>query len=142
MGSGDKNHHRRQIFVVIMKIFIIEPEMNRQRQLRTILASIGHKSADIETANDKKQALTLLRKKRFDVAFFVHALQFDGIEFLKEIRGSAGLTSMPVVMYSPEVSKDNIVKAVEAGAKTFLAYPFSVSDVEGVLKGAMGTKAS
>lgn len=124
-----------------MKILIVEPEPNKQRQLRTILTSLGHKSADIETANDNRNALGTLRKKRFDCAFVeMNAGGVDGMALLKDIRTGGSSRSLPVVMYSSEVTKENVIAAHETGANGFLAYPFSVSDVEGVIHRAIGKK--
>lgn len=117
-----------------MKILIVEPDTNRQRQLRTILSSIGHKSGEIETATDDKGAISLLRKKRFDISFVsMDAPQYNAMDLLKNIRSGGSSKSLPVVMYTPEVTKDKVVGAHEGGANGFLAYPFSVSDVENVL---------
>ena len=118
-----------------MKILIVEVDTNRQRQLRTILTSIGYKSAEMETVTDMKSGLNTLRKKRFDCAFVsLGNPKLDGIAFLKEIKGGAATKGIPVVMYSSEVTKENVLASHEAGATTFLSYPFSVSDVESVLK--------
>ena len=124
-----------------MKILIVEVDSGRQRQLRTILSSLGHKSAEIESAGDQKSAISLLRKKRFDCSFVsMSCPQFDSIELLKNIRTGGSSRNLPVVMYSTEVTKDNVVASHEAGASGFLAYPFSVSDVEGALLNATRKK--
>ena len=120
-----------------MKILIVEPDANRQRQLRTILSSLGHKSGEIETVVDAKSAINTLRKKRFDCTFLAMTSGIDALALLKEIRGGASGKSLPSIVYSSEVTKENVVAAAEAGATTFLAYPFSVSDVENVMKKAL-----
>jgi len=119
-----------------MKILIVEPDTSRQRQLRTILASLGHKSGEIETVGDNKTAINTLRKKRFDCAFLSMGPTMDALALLKEIR-SGSSKGLPSIVYSSEVTKENVVSAAEAGATTFLAYPFSVSDVENVVKQAI-----
>ncbi|MCB0323874.1 MAG: response regulator [Bdellovibrionales bacterium] len=126
-----------------MKILIVEPDTNRQRQLRTILSSLGHKSAEIESTLDSKGAISLLRKKRFDCSFISMAPgQFDALELLKNIRTGGSSRTLPVIIYSGEVTKENVVSAHEAGSNAFLAYPFSVSDVESViLKATTGKKS-
>jgi len=113
-----------------MRIIIAEPDTSRQRQLRTILTSLGHKSADVETALDSKTTMSLLRKKRFDIAFFCHApLSFDGLKLVQDIR-SSNSKSLPIVLYSSSLDRETLLSANECGANGFLAYPFSVSDVE------------
>ncbi len=116
-----------------MRILIFESDTNRQRQLRTILASLGHKSAEIETVPDAKSATNLMRKKRFEVIFISTGAGADRLPFLRDLKGGAG-KGIVVIVYSADVTKENVLAAVEAGATTFLGYPFSVSDVEGVLK--------
>lgn len=119
-----------------MKILIVEPDPNRQRQLRTILASLGHKSGELETVSDSKSAINTLRKKRFDCVFLAMCPGLDALALLKEIRSGSSSRSLPCIVYSSDVTKENVVSAAEAGANTFLAYPFSVSDVESVIKQA------
>jgi PleD family two-component response regulator len=122
-----------------MKILIIEKEASRQRQLRTILASMGHKSADIEICPDAKSALGLLKKRKFDIAFIcISAPQNDELTLVREIRGGRFLASLPIVAYAPEVSREGVIEAKEAGVTSFLAYPFSVNDVEGVITQSVG----
>ncbi|MFN8389765.1 MAG: response regulator [Bdellovibrionota bacterium] len=119
-----------------MKTLIVEPDPNRQRQLRTILSSLGHKSGEIETVADAKTAINTLRKKRFDCVFVSMAPPIEALPLVKEMRGGSGAKSLPIIVYSSEVTKENVIAAAEAGANTFLAYPFSVSDVENVIKQA------
>lgn len=121
---------------VAMKILIVEADPNRQRQLRTILTSLGHKSADIESVNDAKSAITSLRKKRVDCCFVAMSSQVDAIALIKDIRGGASSKATPVIVFSMDVTKENVVSSAEAGASSFLAYPFSVSDVESSMKQA------
>lgn len=117
-----------------MKILIVEPDTNRQRQLRTILSSLGHKSGEIESVPDSKTAISVIRKKRFDCCFIcLGAAGLDAIDLLKNIRSGGSSRSLPVVIFSPDVTKENVITSHESGANGFLAYPFSVSDVETVL---------
>lgn len=82
---------------------------------------------------DAKSATNLLRKKRFEVLFIANTVAGEKMSFVKDLKSGTG-KGMAIVAYSAEVTKENVLAAVEAGASTFLGYPFSVSDVEGVLK--------
>lgn len=117
-----------------MKILIIEPDTNRQRQLRTILASLGHKSGEIETVSDSKAASSTMKKKKFDCTFVGIFSNFDGHSIVKEIRASATNKSIPCIVYSSEITKESVIAAKESGANNIVGYPFSVSDVELVIK--------
>lgn len=121
-----------------MRIFILDNEMVRLRNLRSILASLGYKSAEVESSDDPTNTLNALKKKPYNVLFVVMTHpKMHGFDIVKEIRSSARLKSLPVIVYSGEVSKENVVSAAQAGASAFLGYPFSVSDVESALKVAL-----
>jgi CheY-like chemotaxis protein len=120
-----------------MKILITESDPFRQRQLRTILTSLGHKSAEIEAVSDSKSTMGSLRKKKFDVAFLCHdAGGVNALEIVKELR-SGSSKSLPIVLYSPNLSKEVLLEGHQVGANGFLSYPFSVSDVESSILSAL-----
>jgi len=124
-----------------MKILIIDNEMTRQRNLRSILTSLGLKSADIESADDPVTGIVSMKKKTFNVVFlFKEFPKTTGVEVVREIRSNSRLRNIPIVMYSPDVNKEIILESVQAGANGFLGYPFSVSDVESSMTQA--TKAA
>jgi DNA-binding response OmpR family regulator len=113
-----------------MKILITENDPNRQRQLRTILTSLGHKSANIETAADGKSAMNIIKKKKFDILFLCHETGgLNGLELLKEFKNTSS-KSTPVILFSPNLSKEVLLEGHQIGANGFLSYPFSVNDVE------------
>ena len=120
-----------------MRIIIAEPDTNRQRQLRTILTSLGHKSAEVDTTTDSKSTLSNIRKKRYDLGFFCHTPgTFDGLKLVVDLRGSTS-KSLPVVIYSSSMDRETLLQANQCGANGFLAYPFSVSDVENAILTAL-----
>ena len=125
-----------------MKYIIVDNEPLRQRNLRSVLASIGIKSVDVEAFDDVDLALGAVKKKRFDFAFASIVMpKKSGIEFLKEVRESTRTKSLPIVVYGSQPSRETVMEAAEAGANGFLGYPFSVSDVEAVIKKAFAKNA-
>jgi CheY-like chemotaxis protein len=113
-----------------MKILITENDPVRQRQLRTILTSLGYKSANIETATDGKSAISTIKKKKFDMLFLCHeAGGLNGLELIGELKGSS-LKGTPIILFSPNLSKEVLLEGHQIGANGFLSYPFSVNDVE------------
>ncbi len=120
-----------------MKVLIIDNEMTRQRNLRSILSSLGFKSADVESSDDPSTGLQNMKKKSFNIVFLYRELpKMSALDVLKEIRGNQRLKGIPVVVYSSEVNKEIILEAVQGGASGFVGYPFSVSDVESAMKQA------
>jgi CheY-like chemotaxis protein len=121
-----------------MKILIIDSEMTRQRNLRSILSSLGYKSAEIDSADDPNVGISNMKKKTYNVVFMYREFpKVSGIEILQEIRSNARFRGVPIVLYSSEINKDVIVEGVQAGANSFLGYPFSVSDVESAMAQAI-----
>lgn len=124
-----------------LKILIIDNEMTRQRNLRSILTSLGFKSADLESTDDPTVALSSMKKKSFNLIFIYRDLgKTSALEVIKEIKGNMRLKATPVIVYSSEISKEIIVECVQGGASGFLGYPFSVSDVETAMKQATHSK--
>jgi len=118
-----------------MKLCIIDNESLRQRNLRSVLSSLGYKSADVESFDDGQIAIANLKKRNYGLVFLYLTLpKMTGLEVLKEIKASSRLKSLPVIIYNSEVSKEIVVGAIQAGASGFVGYPFSVSDVESALK--------
>lgn len=113
-----------------MKLLIVEPDMMRQRQLRTILTSLGHKSVDIEAVNDAKSALNLIKKKKIECTFISMGESIDAVQMITEVRSSPSTKNLGMVVFSVNPTKDSVMAATQAGASAFLAYPFSVNEVE------------
>jgi CheY-like chemotaxis protein len=122
-----------------MKILIAEPVTSRQRQLRTVLAALGHRSSDIEVVTDPSSTLAAMKQRHFDCVITSHTEGFDGAALVHEIRRDSHLQSLPVVLYSPKLTKELILAVAGAGTRHFLAYPFTVRDVEAVIHNAVNS---
>ena len=121
-----------------LKVFIIDNEVARQRNLRSILSSLGYKSGDVESADDPNNGLSALKKKHYNALFvYLTMPKMGGLDVIRDARSNARLKSLPIIVYSSEVSKENVMEAVQAGANGFLGYPLSVSDVASALRHAM-----
>lgn len=117
-----------------MKFLIVDAEAGRQRRLRSILAMLGHKAADMEILDDPKLVVNHLRKKRFECAIIALDLpKTDGLSLLKEIRETSTLKNLPVILFGGSLSRDIVLSGAQAGANGFLGDPCSASDVEQVL---------
>ena len=124
-----------------MNIFIIDADSRRVRQLRTVIAGTSISKKSVDSCSTTRQAMELLRKKRFDCTFLGISKEPEGLEILSSIRGSISSRKLPVILYASNVTKDYIVRAMAAGATTFLAYPFSVEDVESILGQFLSSRA-
>ncbi len=114
-----------------MKFLIVDNDMTRIRTFRTILSSLGHKAGDVESIEGGEAALNALKRKKFNCAMINFELpKMDGLKLLTEIRGSMALKTLPVIIFSSQSSRENVMAAMSAGASSFIVHPCSVSDVE------------
>lgn len=60
--------------------------------------------------------------------------QFNGFDFLKEIKSTAELSSIPVVVLSTSIHHDDIKQARLLGAKAFITKPNSFVDLCTILR--------
>ena len=51
----------------------------------------------------------------------------DGLELIRTIRSTPALAAIPVLMVTPEASKENILAAVEAGTDGYIVRPFNAA---------------
>jgi two-component system chemotaxis response regulator CheY len=121
-----------------MKILIVDNDNVRQRNLRNILSSLGHRAGDITTVADSTEAMTVLKKGGGAVVFCSLALPGgSGLELLSAVREISRLKVLPFIIYSSQISKEEVIAASQAGASGMISYPFTSGDVESVLQSAL-----
>ena len=93
-------------------------------------------------ACDGNDALSILNDECIDLAVLDIGLPgFSGIDICRRMKKDERLKGIPVIIYSSQASRDDVVEAIQAGANGFLGYPFSVSDVEDVIRKALSKLA-
>jgi class 3 adenylate cyclase len=103
-------------------ILVVDDDAVNRQMLSTLLAREGH---SVQTAQDGRQALDMLRAGRFDVVLLDIVMpQVDGYEVLAQIKGDAGLRHVPVIMITALDEVDSAVKCIEIGADDYLPKPF------------------
>ena len=99
--------------------------------------TLGYSGHNIKIVNNAEEALAVLQKETFDIAFVDIVMpDKDGVELLKLIREFA--PKLPVVMMSGYSVADKRAKAQQLGAVTCLKKPFELDDVKRVVKLAIG----
>lgn len=53
----------------------------------------------------------------------------DGLDFLRKIKETPSLKHLPVMMVTTESEKENIIKAIQAGAINYMVKPFSIEEL-------------
>ncbi len=109
-----------------MKILVVDDMASMRHVMLHMLKSIGYEQND-EAANGK-QALQLLRKKKYDLLITdYHMPQINGIQLLKYIRKEKELSSLPVLMVTCEDQKKEIESIIAAKVNGFIIKPFNTN---------------
>lgn len=97
-----------------------------RRLLREILFSFGVRK--IREAESADEALHAVRKSPPDLIlcdWMMHPV--SGLDFLKWLRGEAGIQRVPIVMITGHATSDYVETALGEGADSYIAKPFTPS---------------
>ena len=108
------------------RILIVDDvELNREL-LEGILAALGHES---EMAEDGIEALAKLKLDIDLVLLDVQMPGMDGYEVVRRIRQNSDVSDIPIIMVTALTSKEDRLRAVEAGANDFITKPIDKIEV-------------
>lgn len=112
-----------------MKILIVDDSEAMRRILTNTLGKLGYD--DTTAAEDGQEALTLLQGGGFEFVFTDWNMPvMDGLTLVKNIRGTAGLEKIPIIMVTTEAAKDDILEAIKAGVSNYVVKPFTVDTIK------------
>ena len=83
-------------------------------------------------ASDGLEAVEVLEKEYREIALILldwNMPGMNGLEFLKKIKGSPEFARIPVMMVTTESEKENIIKAIQAGAVHYMTKPFTIEEL-------------
>jgi two-component system, chemotaxis family, chemotaxis protein CheY len=121
-----------------MDVLVVDDFATMRRILKNILRQIGF--SNISEAEDGKDALTMLKKKKFDLILCDWNMpEMPGIELLKQVRADDGLKNTPFVMITAEAKKENILAAVQAGVNNYVVKPFTAETISEKLEKVFGS---
>lgn len=111
-----------------MEVLVVDDFATMRRILKNILRQLGF--TNISEADDGKNALNMLKKKKFDLILCDWNMpEMPGIELLKQVRADDGLKNTPFVMITAEAKKENILAAVQAGVNNYVVKPFTAETI-------------
>ncbi len=80
---------------------------------------------DVDEAENGEEALQILKKKHYNIVFLhINIPKLDGLQVMSIL--SKRNQSIPVIVVSAYLSKENIVKLSQLGVKDFLSKPFDL----------------
>jgi two-component system, chemotaxis family, chemotaxis protein CheY len=112
-----------------MRFLVVDDFMTMRRVLCQLLHEIGFD--DVDQVADGAAALERLGVEIADVVITdIEMPTMNGFELLDSIKKDPRLKHVPVLMVTAEARKDEIVRAVQAGAAGYLVKPFSRAVLE------------
>ena len=117
------------------RILIVDDSMTTRRILKKYLADEGFKNTDEAPDGETAWGKLLGSYPKFSIVFADwHMPNLNGLELLKKIRGNDELKSLPFIMTTGERKKEEVEKAIRAGATSYIVKPFEPQTVYGVLE--------
>jgi two-component system chemotaxis response regulator CheY len=109
-----------------MKILVVDDFAMVRKIIRNHLKKIGYEN--VEEAEDGVAALNVLKTQIIDFIISDWNMpNMTGIELLQAVRADSALGKIPFLMITAEVSKGNVIKAVQAGVNGYIAKPFEAA---------------
>ena len=112
-----------------LKFLVVDDFSTMRRIVRNLLKELGF--TNVEEAEDGAAALSKLREGGFEVVVSDWNMpNMDGLTLLQTMRADAELKTLPFLMITAEAKKENIAAAVQAGASSCIAKPFTAATLQ------------
>jgi two-component system chemotaxis response regulator CheY len=112
-----------------LKFLVVDDFSTMRRIVRNLLKELGF--TNVEEAEDGAVALSKLREGGFEVVVSDWNMpNMDGLTLLQTMRADAELKTLPFLMITAEAKKENIAAAVQAGASSCIAKPFTAATLQ------------
>lgn len=118
------------------KILFIEDESALQRAVASVLKEEGF---EVSSALDGEIGIRLAKERKPDLVLLDLVLpKKDGFEVLKELKENPELKDIPVIILSNLEKSDEVGKALELGATTYLVKTnYQLNEVVEKIKGTL-----
>jgi two-component system, chemotaxis family, chemotaxis protein CheY len=112
-----------------MKVLSVDDSRMIRRLIGSAISVMGF---EVLEAGDGKQALAVLETEYPNVGLVMldwNMPEMDGYECLVAIKADERFKHIPVMMCTTESERENVIKAIQAGAKSYVTKPFSPEDL-------------
>jgi two-component system sensor histidine kinase/response regulator len=105
------------------EVLVVDDSSVLRMMLAHYVEQLGHR---ITTASNGREAMSLLRTRRFDLVLLdVVMPELDGYGVLEQIKSDEQLREIPVIMISGLDEMESAVRCIESGAEDYLPKPFN-----------------
>lgn len=108
------------------RILVVDDVENNRLLLKTLVGSLGY---EVETARDGLDALAKLPLDIDLILLDVVMPGIDGYEVARRVRAGASYGDVPIIMVTSLDSREDRVRAVQAGASDFIAKPVEKTEL-------------
>jgi len=87
---------------------------------------------ELVEAADGMEAFTILEQSGEEILLILldwNMPGMDGLVFLEKVKNTASLKHIPIMMVTTESEKENIIRAIQAGAINYLVKPFTIEEL-------------
>lgn len=112
-----------------MKILSVDDSAIIRKIIRSGVEVLDY---ELVEATDGFEALTILEEAPEEIMLILldwNMPGMDGLVFLEKIKNTEALKHIPVMMVTTESEKENIIKAIQAGAINYLVKPFTIEEL-------------
>lgn len=115
-----------------IKVLVVDDTLMMRKVAREMLISLGVSPENIDLAEDGKIALKKLtdnianKTPQFEMVFLDWSMpEIDGYTLLQQCRGQKEFNNIAFVMMTAESEKSEIIKAIQAGATSYIEKPYT-----------------
>lgn len=107
-----------------LKILAVDDSPTMRRIIVNTLKRAGFN--DISEATDGKDALAKMKVDNYGLVITDWNMpEMDGLTLVNQIRSTAELHDMPILMVTTRSVKDDIIEAMKAGVNNYIVKPFT-----------------
>jgi len=116
------------------KILIVDDESGILYFIQNMFLADGY---EVVIARNGEEAIESVKKDMVDLVITdLRMPRMDGMQLLRELKGGLA-SSLPVIMLTAYASDETAIEAKKLGAFTYMAKPFNVAGLLGVVKRAL-----
>jgi len=111
-----------------MKILIVDDDIELTKAVETALTSYDH---DIQTANDSREGLELIKEKNYDLIFLDLAMpEFSGVDIINYLVKKGTIKEKKIVIFTASSINDKQLNdLIDLGAHSFLRKPVDIDAI-------------
>ncbi|HOX06982.1 MAG TPA: response regulator [Planctomycetota bacterium] len=121
-----------------MRFLVVDDSGTMRRIIAKALKDIGADTV-VEAGDGMEALLKLQSAGKIDVILTDWNMpKMNGLEFLKSVKGNAAFKDIPVIMVTTEAEKASVLEAIKAGARNYVAKPFTPDVLKAKVEQTLG----